>query len=89
MFKVKPEKIALIDEIITNLSKELPPVFARRDVPRFLGGSLAVGTLANLGKEKGPAYIRRGKHAIYEKNTFLTWYRSWLAGEAFPEKSNG
>ena len=68
----------VVDEILSTLAEALPPVFARKDFPRFLGSSLAVGTLANLGRTNGPPYIRRGRHAVYEKKSFLVWYRNWL-----------
>lgn len=71
----------LAEAMVLALEKSLPPVFARKDIPRFFGGSLAVGTIANLGKA-GPPYVRRGRHAIYERTAFLAWYRSWLSGEA-------
>ena len=74
---------SLADTMVLALEKSLPPVFARKEIPRFLGGSLAVGTIANLGKA-GPPYVRRGRHAIYERTAFLGWYRSWLTGEITP-----
>ena len=67
-----------VEVILSSLAEELPPIFARKDIPRFLGSSLAVGTLANLGASKGPPYIRRGRHAVYERVSFLSWYRTWL-----------
>ena len=78
----------LAEAIVFALEKALPPVFARKDIPRFFGGSLAVGTIANLGKA-GPPYVRRGRHAIYERAAFLVWYRSWLAGETNPAEHRG
>ncbi|MCB6543265.1 hypothetical protein LI168_14195 [Desulfovibrio desulfuricans] len=78
----------LAETIVSALEKSLPPVFARKDIPRFLGGSLAVGTIANLGKA-GPPYVRRGRHAIYERDAFLAWYRSWLAGGTDPAEHGG
>ena len=66
-----------IDITINALARELPPIFARREVPKLLGGSIASGTLANLGKD-GPPYIKRGRNAIYEKSTFLKWLKEWL-----------
>lgn len=77
----------LVEAMVSSLEKSLPPVFARKEIPRFLGGSLAVGTLANLGKA-GPPYMRCGKHAMYEKSTFLTWFREWLGGEANHSESS-
>ena len=70
----------LVEAMVSSLGKSLPPVFARKDIQQFFGGSLAVGTIANLGKA-GPPYVRRGRNAIYERAMFLAWYRSWLAGE--------
>lgn len=72
-----------VEEMVRGLLAALPPVFARRDLPKYFGSSLPVGTIANLGKA-GPPYIRRGRHAIYERTAFLGWYRSWLAGEITP-----
>ena len=73
-----PSSDKFVEGILTSLAQELPPIFARKDIPRFFGSSLTVGTLANLGASKGPPYIRRGRHAIYEKETFLSWFRTWL-----------
>ena len=72
---------SLEQDIIDNLRKVLPPVFARKDIPRFFGRSIATGTLANLGLKFGPPYVRRGRNAIYEKESFLTWFQGWLTGE--------
>lgn len=60
-------------EVLTRLAKELPPVFARHAVPKLLGGAIAAGTLANLGKEEGPKYIKMGRNAVYERESFLAW----------------
>ena len=82
----------LIDNMVQQLEKALPPVFARKDLPEYFGSSLNPKTLANLGKA-GPPFIRRkkkcdgrggasserdGRHAIYCKETFLAWYRKYL-----------
>ena len=64
-------------EIVACLRATLPPVFARRDVPKYFGSSLPVGTIANMGKS-GPPYICRRRHAIYSKVSFLVWYEDWL-----------
>lgn len=67
----------LIEDAITGLEASMPAVFARREIPKYVGGSLTVGTLANLGKD-GPPYFLLNKHATYEKNSFLKWYRSQI-----------
>ncbi len=58
--------------VIQKLRDSLPAVFSRREVPKLLGGAIATGTLANLGKE-GPQYLIINKNAVYEKDTFLEW----------------
>ena len=86
--EISSHGLGLAETMVLALEKSLPPVFARKDIPRFFGGSLAVGTIANLGKA-GPPYVRRGRHAIYERTAFLAWYRSWLAGETNPAEHRG
>lgn len=75
------EKQELVESMCQGLQKSLPAVFARTSVPELFGKCLAVGTLANLGSENGPPYIRRGKHAIYEKKSFLKWFEQWLTAK--------
>ena len=67
-----------IDNTLNILREAIPIIFRRKDIPKLFGGCLAVGTLANLGKN-GPPYARQGKHAVYERDSFLLWYRSLLA----------
>ena len=67
----------LIEAAIIGLEASMPAVFTRREIPKYVGGSLTVGTLANLGKD-GPPYFLVNKHATYEKNSFLKWYRSQI-----------
>ena len=50
----------LIETIIRGLEQELPVTFQRRDIPRYIGNSLAVGTLANIAAKNGPPFIRKG-----------------------------
>ena len=52
----------LIEAAITGLQASMPAVFARREIPKYVGGSLTVGTLANLGKD-GPPYFLVNKKA--------------------------
>lgn len=67
----------LIEAAISGLEAAMPAVFTRREIPKYVGGSLSVGTLANLGKD-GPPYFLVNKHATYEKKSFLQWYRSQI-----------
>ena len=62
------------DLVFTQLESELPSVFARKAVGELLGGAICAGTLANLGNE-GPPFSRRGRHAVYERTSFLAWLR--------------
>lgn len=77
----KTETINFLETMFETLEKTLPPIFARRHIAKLLGGSIASGTLANMGKD-GPPYVRRGRNAIYEKSTFLKWLRAWLEASA-------
>jgi len=68
-----------VSQIIQKLRKELPVCFVRKEVPRLLGGIIAVGTLANLDSQKlGPPFHRvRGK-VLYERDTFLDWLSIYI-----------
>jgi hypothetical protein len=68
----------LPEYIIRSLEASLPPIFTRREIPRLTGGVLCVGTLANLGKN-GPPYVRTQRHAVYERDSFMAWFRSYIA----------
>lgn len=67
----------LIEAAIASLEASMPAVIARREIPKYVGGTLSVGTLANLGKN-GPPYFLVNNHATYEKKSFLEWYRSLI-----------
>lgn len=71
------QNIDLIDAAIEGLEASLPAVIARKAIPKYFGGSLSVGTLANLGKD-GPDYFLVNKHATYEKQSLLKWYRAQI-----------
>lgn len=59
--------------IIKTLQDTLPPLFTRKDIPKYLGSIISRGTLANLGKKNGPPYEIIGNKAVYEKDSFLEW----------------
>lgn len=73
--EVQNQEDALIEAAIAGLEAAMPAVIARREIPKYVGGSLSVGTLANLGKD-GPPYFLVNKHATYEKKSFLQWYKA-------------
>lgn len=67
----------IVDVAIKALRETVPVIFRRCDIPKYFGNCLSVGTLANMGKE-GPPYVRQGRHAVYERESFLVWYRTYL-----------
>lgn len=68
-----------VAQCISALETSLPPIFARRAIPKYFGEAIALGTIANLGKD-GPPYVQQGRNAIYEKRTFLEWFQLYLEG---------
>lgn len=72
--QLENQNMDVIDAAIEGLEASIPAVFTRREIPKYFGGSLSVGTLANLGTA-GPPYFICNKHATYEKQSFLKWYR--------------
>ena len=62
-------------EFLAILAAELPPVIARKDVERFLGGIVTRKTLANAdAKGEGPqdAYAV-GRNVIYPRESLLEY----------------
>jgi hypothetical protein len=74
-YEIEPTDV--IESAMAGLESSLPAVIARREIPKYVGGTLTVGTLANLGKN-GPPYFMFHKHATYEKKSFLAWYRQQI-----------
>lgn len=64
-----------LDVLFESLRKELPPVFARSEAPKLLGGIIAYGTLANCDSaKKGPeGSFRTGRKVCYMRDPFLIW----------------
>jgi len=60
--------------ILEQLSQELPPVFARAAVSRFLPGIYEPQTLCNMESQgSGPPSTKIGKKVCYERDSFLQW----------------
>lgn len=74
-----------VDEIIATLEKELPPIFARGQLPYLLGGALTIGSVANMQKN-GPPYVINSRKAIYSRPSFLAWYRQYLLSTSIRHK---
>ena len=72
-----PPIVNAAEAALISLDDTLPPIFRRKDVPRLFGGCIAVGTLANLGRQ-GPPFFRQGRHVVYERDSFLNWYSGIL-----------
>lgn len=67
-------------EFVTLLVDKLPPVIARMDVERQLGGLITRQTLANadaVGKGPEVAY-RVGKKVVYRTDSLVAWIVSSL-----------
>lgn len=85
-----------IDQIIAELDRILPAVFARSKVAKITGGLFSSGYLAVLDSEgAGPeGSARCGRHVIYQKKFFLEWLRKRMTtpeerrGVKCPKKQN-
>jgi len=68
-----------------ELEQTLPPIIARTEVPRLLGGLISAGRLANLDcLGKGPRRITLGRKVGYIRADFIAWMRE-RAGQAGEE----
>lgn len=57
-----------------NLLKSLPPIIARHDIEKYLGGLISKGYLQNLDCEgKGPARIKCGRKVGYTREALVEW----------------
>jgi len=78
------------ETVFTRLAAELPPVIARAEIPRLLGGLVSAGTLANADSAgQGPAgRFYMGKRAAYGREELLDWLRERLtAAKKAPVKA--
>jgi hypothetical protein len=62
-------------ELLDILAGELPPVIARKDVERFLGGIVTRKTLANAdARGDGPETTYAvGRNVVYRREALLEW----------------
>jgi len=62
-------------EFLELLAERLPPVVARKDVERILGGVIASQTLNNAdAKGEGPEVAYRvGRSVVYRTDSLLAW----------------
>lgn len=59
---------------LENLAKRLPPLIARDQVERLLGGVISGKRLANLDSlGLGPKRIRIGRKVAYKTDDVLAW----------------
>jgi hypothetical protein len=68
-----------VNNIFSQLEKNLPPLFCRKEATRLLGGLFSANSLRNLdSQKKGPGNkIKIGKKVMYEKDSFLNWLRNY------------
>ncbi len=67
-----------IDSIISDIEKQLPAIVLRRDLSKYLGGTIARGTLQNLGDIEGMPKIRVSNKVAFDRQSVLRWYRNHL-----------
>ncbi|TVM14162.1 hypothetical protein DPQ33_17775 [Oceanidesulfovibrio indonesiensis] len=59
---------------LSSLLNSLPPIVARSDIEKHLGGIISRGYLENLDSEgKGPRRIRVGKRVGYLREDLVEW----------------
>jgi predicted DNA-binding transcriptional regulator AlpA len=60
------------ENLLSEIQSELPPIIARGQVPKLLGGVISAKTLANLDSEgKGPKRIRIGRKVAYRREDLV------------------
>ncbi len=83
-FKKKRSRVNALkqrDAFFDNLLQSLPPVFPRKDIPKYLGNLLSVGYIANLDSAGlGPESRRVGGNVVYERESFVLWLVSRTEG---------
>ena len=62
-------------KFINTLLEKLPPIIARKEVNRFLGGIVAAQTLSNLDSlGEGPSDTYRvGNNVVYRTDSLVRW----------------
>ena len=67
-------------EFIESLLEGLPPVIARKQIDKFLGGVVASQTLANAdGNGEGPEVAYKvGRSIAYKTDSLLRWIVQYL-----------
>lgn len=71
-----PEHFPSEQDNYDDLLSILPPVIARKDIERLLGGIISRGHLANLDyRGEGPPQIQIGRHVGYLRGPFVAWLR--------------
>ncbi len=69
----------LLEKLRENLLRELPPIFARKDIEKLLPGVISPRTLENLDSlGKGPKGIINGKKILYTREEFVDWLINYL-----------
>ncbi len=66
---------------LATLEKNLPPVVARKDIDKYLGGLISSGYLANLDSEGlGPIALKSKsqRRVAYLREDLIAWLDTWL-----------
>lgn len=73
-------------EFVATLTSALPPVIARKEVSRFLGGLVASKTLANADDSgEGPEVAYKvGRSVAYRTDSLIAWVVGRFGVERIP-----
>lgn len=77
-------------KFISTLLEKLPPVIARKEVNRFLGGIVAAQTLSNLDSlGEGPSDTYRvGNNVVYKTDSLVRWLVAHVGVEQIKTSRN-
>jgi len=79
MESTKPTQLLHSSDYLSELKEALPPIIARQEVPRLLGGSISLGHLQNLDCEgRGPKRFALGRRICYRRADLIEWLRKHL-----------
>lgn len=80
-----------MEELLAELKKELPPVFAGKEIDRLLGKAICWRTIQNMRSKKDlpkhkkipdECFIRAGERkTLIRRNPFLQWWITQLSFE--------
>jgi hypothetical protein len=80
--KIRRDK-TVSPEIMEFLEASLPEYIIRAQLEQITGGLFTAAQMINLhGKRIGPRVLSLGDRAVYKKEEFLDWVKSYYGGES-------